>query len=268
MSKNSLLALLIILVIPLIFYTVTDYKSRGAVDMPHRYFADSVVSTIDKGKLITDTIWHRTADINLVNQLGNHVSFREIRGKVIVADYFFTHCPNICPALTANMKKLQDAIKIRDDLKRIDTSFVQFLSFSVDPERDSVKVLKKYADKFGVNPDLWWLLTGPKKTIYDFALNELKLGIADGEGVDSNFIHSQKMVLLDRDHVVRGYYNGLDSAELKKLAQDIVFIMLEKNKQTPSALQALRPLLPMMAIVMLGTAAAVVYFSRRKPSAG
>ncbi|HZG24118.1 MAG TPA: SCO family protein, partial [Chitinophagaceae bacterium] len=92
-------------------------------------------------------------------------------------------------------------------------------------------VLKKYADRYGVNPDKWWLLTGPKKTIYDFALNELKLGLTDGGQVDSNFIHTGKFVLLDKKHIVRGYYDGLDSASLNKLAGDMIYIMLEKDKK-------------------------------------
>ena len=113
---------------------------------------------------------------------------------------------------------------------------------------------------------MWWLLTGPKKQIYDFSINELKLGLADGEGVDSNFIHTQKLVLLDKDHVVRGYYNGLDSVDLDKLAKDMVFIMLEKDKHYVSPLQEMRPLLPMIIFILLATAGVVIYLSR-KPKA-
>jgi protein SCO1/2 len=75
------------------------------------------------------------------------------------------------------------------------------------------------------------MLTGNKKAIYDFALNELKLGLVDGEGVDTSFIHSQKFVLLDKDYVVRGYYNGLDTTSLSALAKDIGLLMLEKDKR-------------------------------------
>ena len=162
------------------------------------------------------------------------------------------------------MKKLQDALRLKDNLKNEDTSFVQFISFTVDPQRDSASVLKKYGDRFGVNPDVWWLLTGPKKTIYDFALTELKMGLQDGEGVDSNFIHTQKMILLDKDHVVRGYYDGLDSVSLAKLAQDIVFIMLEKDNNAKSGFSELKPLLPMIVAILLLTTAGVVYFSRQQ----
>jgi protein SCO1/2 len=129
------------------------------------------------------------------------------------------------------MKELQNAMKMKDFRRKIDSSYVRFISFSVDPERDSSEVLKRYADKYGVNHDTWWMLTGPKKTIYDYAFNELKLGLQDGEGVDSNFIHSEKFVLIDKNRVVRGYYNGLDSASMSKLAEDLTLLMLEKDKK-------------------------------------
>lgn len=199
--------------------------------MPPRFYADTVIDKIENGKKISDTVWHHASNLELTNQLGSQVSLEQLKGKVIVADFFFTRCPSICPTLTKNMKGLQDALKIRDPRKRIDTPFVHFISFSVDPERDSVEVLKKYGDKYGVNPDVWWLLTGPKKKIYDFALNELKLGIQDGNGVDTNFIHTERFVLLDKERIVRGYYNGLDTASLAKLAEDLTIIMLEKDRK-------------------------------------
>ncbi len=74
------------------------------------------------------------------------------------------------------------------------------------------------------------MMTGEKKTIYDFAIKELKLATVDGEGVDSNFIHTEKFVLIDKDRVVRGYYNGLDSMAMAELAGDLIKIYIEKDK--------------------------------------
>jgi protein SCO1 len=263
-SGKALLAVCITVLVPLIAYFIVKDASENAIAMPQRYYYDSVMSSIKDGKEITDTLWHTVKNISLINQNGDSVTFDSLRGKVIVADYFFTHCPSICPALQSNMKRLQDALKLKDETRNTDSSFVQFISFTVDPQRDSSAVLKKYGDRFGVNPDVWWLLTGPKKTIYDFALTELKMGLQDGEGVDSNFIHTQKMVLLDKDHVVRGYYDGLDSVALAKLAQDIVFIMLEKDKKSKSVFNELQPLLPMIIIILVLTVAGVVYFSYKQ----
>jgi protein SCO1/2 len=84
--------------------------------------------------------------------------------KIIVANFFFTHCTTICPGMTMNIKKMQESIKKSEKVGDRTADFVQFLSFSVDPDRDSVVALKKWADRFQVNPDNWWLLTGDKKT--------------------------------------------------------------------------------------------------------
>lgn len=230
MNRKALLAVALGVLLPLVSYWIVKYYSEDAVIMPRRFYADSVISKVVDGKETTDTIWHSVNNITLTNQLGNQVSLDDLKGKVIIADFFFTKCPTICPKLTRNMKKLQDALKIKDELKGIDSSFIHFLSFSVDPERDSAEVLKRYADRNGVNPDLWWMLTGPKKEIYDFVINEIKLPVEDGGMADSNFIHSSRMVLFDKNRVIRGYYDGLDSTALNKLAGDLIYIMLEKDR--------------------------------------
>ncbi len=231
MNKTALAGIFLAVVVPVICYFIVDYYSGDAVDMPRRYYVDTVLTRIDGGKEITDTVWHKVSNITLTNQLGKEVSLDDVQGKVIVANFFFTRCPSICPTLTVNMKRLQSALKLQDVTRKIDTSFVQFLSFSVDPQRDSAVQLKKFADRYGVNHDVWWMLTGDKKTIYDFALNEVKLSAIDGEGVDSNFIHTEKFVLMDKDRVVRGYYNGLDSMAMADLAGDIIKIFIEKDKK-------------------------------------
>lgn len=250
------------MVVPLAFYMMAN---RYSVPMPGRFYPDSVVTRMQDGKAMTDTIWHRVRNVDLQNQLGAAVSLDSLHGKVIVADFFFSHCASICPTLMRNIKRLQDGLKLKDDTRMIDTTFVQFLSFSVDPVRDSAPVLKKYADHYGVNSDVWWLLTGPKKTIYDFALNELKLGLQDSVSVDSNFVHTDYVTLLDKDRVIRGYYHGTDTAALAKLADDIVFIMLERDKNKKSTLfDELKPLAIPIIVILLGTVVTVVYFSRKR----
>jgi protein SCO1 len=263
LSKKALTAVLLAIMLPLISYLIVKHASDHTIGMPGRYYYDSVTSVIRDGKKIDDTLWHSVSDFKFQNQLGKTVSMADLPGKVIVADFFFTRCPSICPKLTTNIRKLQDALSTKDQFKQLNPAFIQFLSFSVDPERDSVSVLKAYGDKFGINPDIWWLLTGPKKQIYDFSISELKLGLADGEGVDSNFIHTQKLVLLDKDHVVRGYYNGLDSVDLRKMANDMVFIMLEKDKNYVSPLKEVKPILPIIIFMLVATVGTVIYLSKK-----
>ena len=266
MSKKALTAVLLAVMVPVICYLLVKKASDHAIGMPGRFFYDSVTTTMRDGKAINDTLWHSVEDFKFQNQLGKTVSLADLPGKVIVADFFFTRCPSICPKLTANIRKLQDALSTKDQFKQLNPAYIQFISFSVDPERDSVSVLRSYGDRYGINPDVWWLLTGPKKQIYDFSLNELKLGQADGEGVDSNFIHTQKLVLLDKERVVRGYYNGLDSVDLAKLANDMVFIMLEKDKHYVSPIRELKPLMPIIIFILLATAGVVIYLSRKPKS--
>lgn len=223
MKKKAILALCIAVMIPLVSYLLVDYYRTDAVTMPKRYFYDTVITATNEGKTQMDTVWHKVRNFTLTNQLGKSVSLDELPGKIIVADFFFTHCPSICPGLTRNMKRLQDMFNKTDTI-------VQFISFTIDPKRDSVERLKLYADKFKVNHDSWWFLTGNKEEIYNIAFTEFKANIADTE-IDTNFIHTQYFFLLDKDRVVRGWYNGLDSTKLNRLADDVVLLMLEKDKK-------------------------------------
>ncbi len=206
--------------------------SYDAIVIPRHYIYDSTyISTID-GKQKEDTIWHRMPDFALTNQLGKTVGWNDMQGKIVVADFFFTHCPTICPQLTHNMKRLQSGIGNAARAGDKTPDFIQFLSFSIDPERDSVQALKKWNDRFGIDPQSWWLLTGPKKEIYDLSINDLKLMAQDGGPEDSDFMHTDYMVLIDKDRNIRGYYHGLDSLSINRLSEDIIMLELAKDKHT------------------------------------
>ncbi|MBC7903100.1 MAG: SCO family protein [Gemmatimonadaceae bacterium] len=264
MSYKAFLALCVAIFLPVASYFLVKYLADDVVVMPRRYYSDSIVSKITDGKQSTDTVWHTVKDFRLVNQLGDTVSLSDAPGRVIVADFFFTHCGSICPTLTRNMKKLQTTLKLHDNLKGIDTSFVQFISFTVDPDRDSSSVLKKYADKYSVNHDMWWMLTGDKKTIYDFAFEELKVDKYNDEVINPDFVHTSRFTLIDKQRVVRGYYNGLDSMEMLRLSEDVVKLMLEKDKTTKSTIFSdMRNIWPVFVIVII----AVIIFGviNRKP---
>lgn len=268
-SQKALLGLCIVLLLPVASYFIVKTVSKDAIAMPRKYYPEYTIDTVINGKQVSDTVWYQLANDTFTNQLGKQVQLDELQGRVIIANFFFTRCPSICPYLTRNMRDLQDALKLKDVTKRIDTTFVQFLSFSVDPERDSVPVLKQYADRYGVNHDVWWLLTGPKKKIYDFAINEIKLPVQDGGTVDTAFIHTEKFVLIDRKGVIRGYYNGLDTAALSKLAEDLTLLMLEKDRKEKSPVLAeLLSLWPIYLVVIAAIAifVAIVRKSPKKKS--
>ncbi len=266
MNKKALLALFVAVIIPIASYLILKQAGTSAVIMPRKFLLDTVTSSIKNGKEVTDSLWHKTANITLVNQLGDTVSLYDKPGKIIVADFFFTHCNSICPRLTNNMRMLQQSFKTGGNVRnKIDTSVVQFISFSIDAERDSVSVLKVYADRFGVNHDNWWMLTGDPKKIAKFAFEELKVDEFSGEPIDSNFVHTNRFVVLDKDYVVRGYYNGLDSGAVSKLARDIGILMLEKNKKKKSAVfTQIIDLSWLWLIIVLAVTFFVFYMSKRR----
>ncbi len=251
--------------LPLVCYFIISHYSDQALSMPRRYMPDSVSTRLENGKMVSDTLWHRLPDVKLLNQLGDTVRLSDFDGKIIIVDFFFTNCPTICPALTANMRTVVSSITNSRRVGDKTNHHIHFLSFSVDPERDSVPQLKKWADRFQINPEQWNLLTGDKKSIYDFALNDLKLAIVDGRGVDTSFIHTDHFVLIDGKRNIRGYYHGLDSADVAKISRDAVLLTLEKDRTKKSNLPV-----KTLAIVFLITAAAVglfmILFKKQSPN--
>ena len=253
MNKTALYALILALLIPLVSYFIIKQMSTDAVHIPKPVYEDSTISKVVNGKIEKEIIWHEIPDFKLTNQEGNEVSLHDMVRvdpetgdtvpKIIVANFFFTHCATICPGMTMNIKKLQESIKKSEKVGDRSADFVQFLSFSVDPDRDSVVALKKWADRFQLNPYNWWLLTGDKKTIYDLSLKEMSLSIQDPQGVDTGFFHTDIVVLIDRDRVIRmprdefgnpRPYHATEEKDLIKLSEDIVLLMLEKDKKKKS----------------------------------
>src|SRR6266496_5955499 len=142
MNTKALYAVMLAILLPLLCYFIVKRYSESAITMPRHYLPDSVIVKTKRGKQIVDTAWHQLADFSLTNQLGKKVSWNDMKGKIVIADFFFTHCPTICPGLTRNMKRLQESITNAQRVGDKTNSSVHFLSFSIDPERDSVERLK------------------------------------------------------------------------------------------------------------------------------
>lgn len=158
--------------------------------------------------------FHHIPDFTLINQDGKSISQSDLVDKICVANFFFTVCPGICPQMTDNMKLLQDEFINDDDLV--------LLSHSVTPTRDSVTVLKAYADKRGIQSDKWHLLTGDRSIIYNLGRKayfvEEDMGILKSE---DDFLHTENLVLIDKNRHIRGVYNGLNKASIQQLVDDV-----------------------------------------------
>lgn len=162
---------------------------------------------------------HRVASFRLVNQLGDTVTEKELGNKVYVADFFFTRCPTICPVMSANMQKVQEALR--------DVPDFMILSHSVTPEADSVIVLKEYGERYDTDAERWWLLTGEKKHIYELARKSYFAVLDEGDGGMQDFIHTENFVLVDKEKRLRGFYDGTREKEVQRLIEDVRTLMQE-----------------------------------------
>ncbi|GGF27757.1 SCO family protein [Flavobacterium limi] len=163
--------------------------------------------------------YHTIADFSFVNQNGDTITQKNYEGKIYVADFFFTTCGSICPKMSTNLVDVQKAV--------LNNPKVLLLSHTVFPEVDSVSVLKAYAIKYGVVDSKWNLVTGDKKEIYTMARKSylaVKLGRPDQL---YDMVHTENFVLVDQKRRVRGFYDGTDKEDMKRLLEDINFLSKE-----------------------------------------
>ena len=164
--------------------------------------------------------YHKIADFSFVNQNGKTITQKDYEGKIYVADFFFTTCGSICPKMTTNLVKVQEAI--------IDNHKVMLLSHSVMPDVDDVVKLKQYALKNNVNDSKWNLVTGDKKEIYKMARMSY-LAVKQGKPDELyDMVHTENFVLVDAKKQVRGFYDGTKPEEITRLIEDINFLCTEK----------------------------------------
>lgn len=162
---------------------------------------------------------HKIADFSLINQNGDTITQDDYKDKIYIADFFFTRCQTICIAMAYNMSQLQEKYKDDDE--------IMFLSHSVTPVIDSVPVLRSYADKKGVIDGKWNVTTGSKKQIYNLARKSYFAVLDEGNGDENDFIHTEQFVLIDKEKRIRGFYDGTEKEDMKKLMDDIIILKKE-----------------------------------------
>lgn len=161
---------------------------------------------------------HTVQGFTFTDQEGQKISQNNVKGKVYVAEYFFTTCTNICPVMNKNMEKVYAAYKSNPN-------FV-ILSHTSDPEYDSIPVLKAYAAKHGADAKNWHFLTGDKKQLYKLARESYLVDDGRPSGPD-DFVHTQWFALVDGDGQIRGLYEGTKDKDIDKLIKDIDQLMHE-----------------------------------------
>jgi len=181
----------------------------------------SVDSSLVDGKYQKDTIYHKVLDFKLTDQLGQPITLDTFKNKVFIANFFFAQCPGICKRMNS---LLEGASK-----KFIGNPHVKFVSYTVDPLRDSVPALLQYAKLHDAAPYQWYFLTGDKNAIYQLARKSYYAAVDDSG--ENNFVHTQNMALVDYQGHIRGIYNGIDSTDVNKMVVDINLLLQEENEK-------------------------------------
>jgi protein SCO1 len=165
-------------------------------------------------------ITHTIPAFSFTDQNGKSVTDREVKGKIYVADFFFSRCTSICPKMTNNMKKIAEAFTNDNE--------VVLLSHSVTPDHDSVAALKKYAENNSITQPNWHLLTGDKEKIYTIARKGYFADERLGFSADTTeFLHTENFILVDKNGRIRGVYNGTLEVEVDNLVRHISILKKE-----------------------------------------
>jgi protein SCO1 len=160
-----------------------------------------------------DTVYHKIPAFRFVNQDSVPVSNDTFRGKIYVADFFFTKCPTICPIMKTQMLRIYDEFKNDPD--------VLILSHTIDPEYDNVAVLHDYAERLGVENNQWHFVTGPMDSVYSIAEKGYFTRASVDPTVPGGFLHSGAFLLIDKQQRVRGQYDGTKEDQVTRLIEDI-----------------------------------------------
>lgn len=226
-TLKKLIILVMILALPGFLYYLLTAKGKNRYKPLPFFGPKEIANTSHKfhGKVIPDTMYHKVDDFVLVDQDGKKVSFANYDKKIIVASFFYSNCPNVCSVVNKNLSDLAGVYR--------KNKMVNFVSITVDPEHDTSPVLKKYADGFE-SKQKWSFLTGDTSTIYNLARKGFLVDALKAD--DGSFIYSDKLILIDAEHRIRGYYSGTSIPELTRLNDEIKVQIAEELRKVDKAL--------------------------------
>ena len=212
-SRWKILAPLLVILFPVIFWLVLIRGHNNFKKLP-------VIGPFDIS-VNGDTVYHTIPHFEFTNQQGKIISDKNLAGKIYVANFFFATCKTVCPKMNEQVQRVQETFKDVKDL--------QLLSFTVDPENDTVAALAEYAKRMKADNSKWWFLTGAKDSIYTLAREGFLVPASLGNGA-RDFFHSQDLILVDKDKKMRGIYDGTEPADVDTLIDEIKVLLKEYQK--------------------------------------
>lgn len=221
--------LFLVLILPVFIYIGLKTFGTNHYSLPRYVPAiDSTTGEIKMAKRLNprwnesemDTVFQTIPSFSLTDETGKTFESNSLKDKIYVTSFFFTRCGTICPKITSQLSRVQDTF--------LGDPEVQFLSISVDPKYDQPEKLATYAKRFDANKGQWHFLTGEKKMIYPLVLKGFHVPLADAseydaaiKNPDETFIHSERLVLVDKEGIIRGFYDGTDKKEVDRLLVEI-----------------------------------------------
>jgi protein SCO1/2 len=226
-TVKKIVILVLVLVVPgFLYYLLTSQGKNRYKPLPF-FGPKQIAKTAHSvhGKLIPDTIYHTVPDFSLLDQNGAPVTQSSFNKKIVIVDFFYTHCPSVCNIVSDNIKTLLSEYE--------KNKLICFVSVTVDPKNDSPAALRNYAKRFGPS-DKWLFLTGDTSTVYNLARKGFLVdALQTGSG---EFIYSDKLILMDSDKHIRGYYTGASTADVSRLDDEIKVLISEELRKNDTPL--------------------------------
>lgn len=166
-----------------------------------------------------DTIYHTIKPFELYDQDSAVITNEIMSSKVYVADFFFTSCPTICPTMKSQMLRVYNKFEGNAE--------VGFLSHTIDPEYDTIPLLRDYASRLDVNTDQWKFLWGEMEVVYDLAETSYMSIVNEDNDAPGGFIHSGAFLLVDKEGRLRGFYDGTVEEQVDVMMNDIEILLKE-----------------------------------------
>lgn len=211
MNKVTKIGLLVLLLVVPIFLVIILEKGSSSHFEVKNFPGDKAYLEDENGEI------KYIADFKFKDQKGNLFNSDSLKGKVFIADFIFTRCTGICPKMTNQLTRVQEQFANEPDVKLI--------TYTVDPEFDTVSVMNDYAEEHKATYGKWYMLTGTTADIYDLANNSYMVAAAE-EG-EEQFVHTPKFTLVDRKGRIRGYYDGTKPEDVDKLMVETKIVLQE-----------------------------------------
>lgn len=206
-----------------LFYIIISFAGcSNDTKLPIYGQREAKITKTPDGTEKIDTVYQTIPAFTFLNQDSVLITQDAFKDKVYIADFFFTSCSTICPIMHRNLKEIFDQYK--------DNPEVMFLSHTIDFKYDKPSVLKKYAQKLGVDGKKWQFVYGSKASIYSIAEHNYLVAVGEDSTEKDGYMHQGWLVLIDKEKRIRGAYNGTDKNEVEKLKKDLPILLAEYKK--------------------------------------